>query len=273
MSLWQDPKSQQWYSRHWIVDDGNVIRFANANDPARKRRCWAVYGETTKDRERADERISWLIQKETPDARIELSNKQRRGAVKQSVSAQRVTLDEFVEMLEVGVPGKLKPWGERLAKRTLSGYLKYLRLYISPTLGKLPLTDITWKTVLDLLQKLEVDERLGHNTLIHVRACLSTILTDAVSCGLLSLNPILGQQRKANRKHRQETVDPARPFNEEEKTRFEQTIRQLRATGWRLRPSYAVLLLVQLHCGLRPSEARASEGRRPQCSWTRNSTA
>src|SRR5215467_10288233 len=105
MSLWQDPKNQQWYSRHWIVDDGTLIRFANANDPARKRRCWAVYGEA-KERERADERISGLIQKETPEARIQLSNKQKRGAVKQSVSANRVTLDEFVELLNVGAPGK-----------------------------------------------------------------------------------------------------------------------------------------------------------------------
>src|SRR5262249_43455773 len=229
MSLWQDPKNRQWYSRHWIVDDGTVIRFSNANDPARKRRCWVVYGET-KDRERADERISGLIQKETPEARLELSNKQKRGTVKQSVSAQRERHDDIVEMLKAGVRGKLKQWDQRLAKRTLIGYTQYLRLYISPTLGKLPMMDITWKTVLDLLQKLEVDERLGHNTLIHVRACLSTILTDAVSCGLLSLNPILGQQRKANRKHRQETVDPARPFNEEEKTLLEQTIRQLRPT-------------------------------------------
>src|SRR5262249_49723770 len=110
--------NQQWYSRHWIVDDGAVIRFANANDPARKRRCWTVYGET-KDRERADERISGLIQKETLEARIELSNKQKRGAVKQSVSAQQLTLDAFVELLKVGVPGKLKRWDERLAKRTL----------------------------------------------------------------------------------------------------------------------------------------------------------
>jgi integrase len=48
-----------------------------------------------------------------------------------------------------------------------------------------------------------------------------------------------------------------RPFNEDEKAAFEDAIRRLRATGWRLRPSYAVMFLIQLHCGLRPSEARA----------------
>ena len=194
-------------------------------------------------------------------AAVELANVERvkilRGERGIGPKRERVTLDEFVESLKGGIASKLKPWAERLAKRTLAGYTQYLRLYISPSLGKVALEDITWKQVLTLLQKLEVNERLGHNTLVHVRACLSTILTDAVSCDLLSLNPLLGQQRKANRKHRQETVDVPSPLNEEEMARFEETIRRLRATGWRLRSPYAVLFLVQPHCGLRPSEARA----------------
>lgn len=257
MSLWRDPKNHQWYSRHWVVDDGVVIRYANVNNPARKRRCWLVYGESAKDRERADERIGGLIQKETPEARLELSNKQIRGAVKQSVSAQRVTLSEFVKMLKEGIPGMLRPWRERLAKRTVSGYTQYLRLYILPAFEKLALTEITWDKTLDLLQKLEVDDSLGHHTLTHVRACISTVLTDAVTVRLLKQNPLLGQRRKASRKHRAETIQPKRPLNWAQKAKFEATIDKLIATGWRLRPSYAVHHLLQLHCGLRPSESAA----------------
>lgn len=257
MSLWRDPKNRQWYSRHWVVDDGVVIRYANVNNPARKRRCWLVHGESVRDRERADERIGGLIQKETSEARIELSNKQTRGAVKRSVSAQRVTLGEFVIRLGVGIPGKLKAWHERLAKRTVSTYTQYLRLYILPTFENLALTEVTWDKTLDLLQKLEVDDGLGHHTLTHVRACVSTVLTDAVTARLLKHNPLLGQRRKASKKHRSETIQPKRPLTWAQKAKFEATIDKLLATGWRLRPSYAVHHLLQLHCGLRPSESAA----------------
>ncbi len=256
MSLWWDPKSKRWYSRHWVVDDGKVVRFANGNDPARKRRCWVVYGDA-KERERADQRFSTLIQKETPEARMELSSKQQRGALKQAVSAQRITLDTFVASLQNGIPGKLKPWHERLAKRTVSTYTQYLRLYILPTFGKTALADITWDKTLDLLQKLEVDEKLGHHTLTHVRACLSTVLTDAVTARLLKHNPLLGQRRKVSKKHRADTIQPKRPLDWAQKAKFQATIEKLLATGWRLRQSYAMHFLLQLHCGLRPSESAA----------------
>jgi integrase len=120
---------------------------------------------------------------------------------------------------------------------------------------KLALTEITWDKTLDLLQKLEVDDSLGHHTLTHVRACISTVLTDAVTVRLLKQNPLLGQRRKASRKHRAETIQPKRPLNWAQKAKFEATIDKLLATGWRLRPSYAVHHLLQLHCGLRPSES------------------
>ena len=95
--------------------------------------------------------------------------------------------------------------------------------------------------------------------LIHVRRCLATMLTDAVSCGRLSLNPILEYQRKANSKHRPDTVDPARPFTENEKARFQDAIRRLRSTGWRLRPSYAVHSVTRLRNSRPATLSRSSK--------------
>jgi hypothetical protein len=85
------------------------------------------------------------------------------------------------------------------------------------------------------------------------------MLTDAVSCGLLSLNPILEHQRKAHSQHRPETVDPARPFTEDEKARVQDAIRRLRRIGWRLRPSDAVHSVTRLRNSRPATLSRSSK--------------
>lgn len=173
-----------------------------------------------------------------------------------------VTLRQYVE--------DWKPRAKRtLAARTFVGYEQVLDLYILPALGDRSIQSLAWVDVKSLIAQKQRDgyvykhgkaeekairRTYSTNTLRLIRATLSTVLSEAAEEGVISTNPLIGQRQR--RRGVKTPVAEVRVLTWEQKQIFEAKIIDLQNAG-QLSPSYAGLLLLMLHTGLRPGEARA----------------
>lgn len=163
--------------------------------------------------------------------------------------------------------GDWKPRAQRnLAARTYAGYEQVLDLYIIPALGDRDIKSLAWADVKNLIVEKQRDgyilKREGKgirkaysaNTLRLIRATLSTVLSEAAEEGIIVTNPLIGQ-RQRRRGMKPPSVEVS-VLSWEQKAAFESKIINMLSEG-RLPQSYANILLLMLHTGLRPSEARA----------------
>src|SRR5262249_49947595 len=151
---------------------------------------------------------------------------------------------------------------------TLAGYEQVLDLYILPVLGDRDIKSIRWGDVKTLIAEKQRDgytktkNRQGKavrkvysaNTLRLIRSTLSSILSEAADEGIILTNPLIGQRQR--RWGSKPAVSEVRVLSWEQKQIFETKLAELESGGW-LSPSYATLLFLTLHTGLRPGEAQA----------------
>ncbi|HKC96032.1 MAG TPA: tyrosine-type recombinase/integrase [Nitrospira sp.] len=176
-----------------------------------------------------------------------------------------ITLRQYVEQWKPGAKRNLAP-------RTYAGYEQILDQYILSALGNRDIKSISWADVKALLvakqnegyattkkAKQEGAEPVtkhfsySQNTLRLIRATLSSILSEAAEDGVIPTNPLIGQRRRRGAK----AVAPeVKAMTWEQKQAFESKVIEMESTGL-LSPAYAALLLLMLHTGLRPGEARA----------------
>ena len=83
---------------------------------------------------------------------------------------------------------------EDIKEITRAGYLRKARLYLAPTLGALPLRDITDTHGRELLDALKA-RGLGPKTITDVYSILATALVQAIERGLLAPNPAWSHSR------------------------------------------------------------------------------
>ena len=159
-----------------------------------------------------------------------------------------------------------------LAAKTYAGYEQMLDLYILPALGTRDIKLITWADVKAMLAAKQsegyrltrkaknkgepsVTRKFSYRqgTLRLIRATLSSVLSEAAEEGLIPCNPLIGQRRRWGSRVAAAEVNAMRW---EQKQVFESKLTDMENEG-RLSPSYATLLFLMLHTGLRPGEARA----------------
>lgn len=135
----------------------------------------------------------------------------------QNVKGQRMTLKQLSELYIKD----MKPTGNEdtdpLAVTTWANYKAILRLRIIPKLGHVKIGDIIQKTLTDYAKELRTDgARLDGKSgglseaTIHKDCCLiSSMLSYAVSEGLLTVNPILysGKQKRVKKPRKEYKVD------------------------------------------------------------------
>jgi integrase len=140
----------------------------------------------------------------------------------------------------------------QLKPRTVQSYWQLLRIHVLPVFRSAKLHDITRARIKQLLARKRGDG-LSKNTVRLVRACISTMLAEAVDDGLLRSNPAaLASRRRAGKRtdaitaaERQKTI---RPLPELELTAF---LAQAQADD------YYRLFLTLARTGMRPGEAMA----------------
>lgn len=150
-------------------------------------------------------------------------------------AAQQVRLGAFVT-----------EWIERRTKmreNTRFGYRNIVRLHVEPTLGQVPVAELTTRQVRDLLEQLaQPDERAKVRTgatLSRIRSLLSGALQDAVEDGLIPVNVARGvrlPEAAADSKVVKVVFTPetsALFLAEADKTRFGPVIRFVAGTGVR----------------------------------------
>lgn len=209
-------------------------------------------------------RKRWLVGREKREARAQeaiIRTKLLQGWEIEPEQASVITLREYVE--------DWKPRAQRnLAARTYAGYEQVLDLYIIPALGDRDIKSLAWADVKNLIVEKQRDgyvlkrKREGKgirkaysaNTLRLIRATLSTVLSEAAEEGVIPTNPLIGQ-RQRRRGMKPPSVEVS-VLSWEQKAAFESKILNMLSEG-QLPQSYANILLLMLHTGLRPSEARA----------------
>lgn len=209
-------------------------------------------------------RKRWLVGRDKREARAQeaiIRTKLLQGMEVSQEPIPVITLRQYVE--------DWKPRARRnLAARTMAGYEQVLDLYIIPALGNRDIKSLTWVDVKSLIVEKQRDgyahKKKGEekavrrtystNTLRLIRATLSTVLSEAAEEGVISTNPLIGQ-RQRRRGAKTPTADVS-VLTWEQKQIFEAKIVELQNAG-QLSPSYAGLLFLMLHTGLRPGEARA----------------
>src|SRR5271157_5682771 len=74
----------------------------------------------------------------------------------------------------------------QLAASTQASYRLAVTRYLQPALGQIPLTELTVPLVIEAFCKISVENpHLSRNSLKHLRAVLSSILTRAIQLGIL----------------------------------------------------------------------------------------
>jgi integrase len=125
------------------------------------------------------------------------SKRAAQDAMREALSASGKT--GFTEPSKQPLGDYLSGWldGLRLAPSTIASYRKNIRLHIVPSLGNLPLAQLT-ATRLDVLyRQLESGGRADHRqgeglsarTTRYIHTIISSALRDAVEAGLLTTNP------------------------------------------------------------------------------------
>ena len=97
----------------------------------------------------------------------------------------------------------------RAGGETLASYTDTLKRYIRPTLGAVPLAEITRARVKELLAGART-AGLGKNSVRIIRATLSVMFNDAVEDRLLTLNPAAGIGRGSRKRDGQVTQNDRR---------------------------------------------------------------
>jgi integrase len=171
---------------------------------------------------------------------------------------RNITLAEYGARWLAAAASELKP-------RTVASYDQLFRLHIEPTLGALKLREIQRAHVKNLLTQKRQAE-LSKNTVRLIRACLSTMLAEALDDGLLKANPAVSASRRRGRNADSITIaerhQAIRPFSEDELAAFleaakvDKPKRQFRKAAPHGSDQYA-LFLTLARTGIRPGEAFA----------------
>jgi integrase len=147
---------------------------------------------------------------------------------------------------QVRLGAYLTEWIERrtkLRENTRFGYRNIVRLHVEPTLGQVPVAELTTRQVRDLLEQLAQPDERGKvrtgATLSRIRSLLSGALQDAVEDGLIPVNVARGvrlPEAAAESKVVKVVFTPetaALFLAEADKTRFGPLIRFVAGTGVR----------------------------------------
>jgi integrase len=197
-----------------------------------------------------------------------LGGKRRRkyfyGETQQEVcearDKERARIDrEGRASIELGRGTSLGSYAERwlddiapqIKARTLASYRQLLSLHILPVFGRKKLRDIQRRQVKEFLTQKR--KGLSKNTVRLIRACMSTLYSDAIEDGLTAMNPAIAMSRRAGKRadsfnvaERQKAI---RPLSEIE-------LAQFLAAGQQ-DADYYPLFLTLARAGLRPGEAFA----------------
>jgi integrase len=163
----------------------------------------------------------------------------------EQMAAPVLTLDAYADSWLTSIASSVEP-------RTVESYKGMLKKHIRPTLGTLPLAEITRGQVKDLLAT-KRSEGLSKNAVRLVRATLSGLYADAIDAELVTANPAARTGRARGRK----TPDAVSAAERRGKVRA-MTVEQLAAflkaakTG-----RHATLFLLLADTGMRPGEAFA----------------
>jgi integrase len=160
--------------------------------------------------------------------------------------APDITLSAYAAHWLEAVALELKP-------RTVGSYRQLLDLYIRPALGTIKLRALHRGHIKALLLQKKRDG-LGKNTLRLIRACLSSMLGDAVEDGILQSNPALAGSRRRTRRvdsvSTRERRKNIRAMSSEQLDAFLDAAKEEPT-------SYLALFFTMARTGLRPGEAFA----------------
>jgi integrase len=132
----------------------------------------------------------------------------------------------------------------RLRENTRFGYRNIVRLHVTPTLGDVPLADLTTRQVRDLLEQLAQPQGAKAKvrtaaTLARIRSLLSGALQDAVADGLVPVNVARGVRLPESAAASRAVVEVFTPaqltafLTAADKTPFGPVLRFIAATGVR----------------------------------------
>jgi integrase len=212
-----------------------------------KRDVWIVdYRDAAGERHR----VTANTRQEAVD--LEADKNHERRDPSSLAMATDITLDEYAERWLMAAAAELKP-------RTIQSYRQLFKIHLSPIFGARKLREITRSHVKQLIaKKREVSsdkKQLSKNTVRLIRACLSSMLGEAVDDGLIKANPAAFASRRRGTKRadaltlpeRQKTI---RPMNEAE---LESFLAECEVHAGELYP----LFLTLARTGMRPGECFA----------------
>ena len=170
------------------------------------------------------------------------------------VKGEEIPLKAYAERWLATVATELKP-------STVRSYRQLLDLHLLPVFGDFKLTDITRARVKQLLAA-KRSSGLSKNTVRLIRACLSTVLGEALDDELVKANPTASASRRRGQKpnstvgERQQVI---RPLSDEELARFLDVAKHDRPERRRHEVLYGsenfALFLTLARTGVRPGEA------------------
>ncbi len=209
-------------------------------------------------------RRRWMAGRDKRQARAQeaiVRTKLLQGMEVTKEQAPVTTLGDYVEDWKSSAKRNLAP-------KTYAGYEQVLDLYIIPVLGDRDIKSLTWTDMKSLIVEMQregytstrkgqgkcVRKAYSANTLRLIRSTFSTVLSEAAEEGIIPTNPLIGQRQR--RRGSKAAVTEVRVLSWEQKEIFETKLVDLENVA-QLSSSYANLLFLMLHTGLRTGEAQA----------------
>lgn len=165
-----------------------------------------------------------------------------RQAVKRALA--QMTLGIWVEPSSVTVNAWVKAWlkdyTSQLKPTTRKSYVSLMTHHVLPAIGKLKLHKVTQGTIKRMMGQL-LDKGLSPSTLKSIKIALSSCLSAAVECKLITVNPCFGVKMKRAPKKKLVFVD---------RKDFPAFLAEVR------KHRYSAAILLMFQTGIRSSELR-----------------
>ena len=156
-----------------------------------------------------------------------------------------ITVEQYATQWLGGLSARLRP-------KTVRSYRELYRSHIGPALGSIEFGELRRAHVKQLL----IEKKalgLSRNTVRLIRACVSSMCSEAVEDGIIGSNPAVSLMRWIVRTHRSNVSSQSsavRPFSEADLSGILDVVRVVR-------PDYYPLFLTLARTGCRPGEALA----------------
>ncbi|MGH9136505.1 MAG: tyrosine-type recombinase/integrase [Acidimicrobiales bacterium] len=168
---------------------GHIHKRVHSAADGRTTTTWYVIVDAGRDRN-GKRRQKWhggyRTRREAEAVRAKIVNEMHRGDY---VAPTKTTLDDWVETWLIFAKSSLKA-------TTWVSYKRNLELYVLPTLGVMPLSDITptalnqlYATLLESGRVRAAGGGLSPRTVRYVHAIVRKVLNDSIDAGLLAVNP------------------------------------------------------------------------------------